>query len=305
MDLGEILRVMRQRWLLWTPIMVVTGALTVLAYVMLPTTYESTSTVSLLSAERASLINKNGNTNPFLTFDTSLVATADFLSRSMSSKGAQEALKNLGVTEEYTVALADNAQGPFVAIVVTGDDQAHVLTSTQTLTDYAGSELAKIQSANNVKPEDMVRLTTIIPPQKPEAQIKAKLQLVIGVAGAGTALAFMVTFITEGLVRSRTARQSASGRSAPASGAAAPAAASAPAAPEHRDPEKTAIVNIPPSTRLPAPTTARPAPSAEDTQLIISTAARPPATSPSSRRGGSPTGVYRSGTNGKSPDDGK
>jgi capsular polysaccharide biosynthesis protein len=328
MDLGEILRVMRRRWYLMAPVMVLTIAATALAYLFLPTSYESTATVSLLTAKRASILNKEGNTNPYLTFDASLVATADFLSRSLSSKGAQEELKGLGVTEEYTVALADNAQGPFISIVVTGDDEAQVLSSTGTLTEFAARKLTEIQKASGVDADDMVRLTTIIPPQKPEELVKDKLQLVIAVAGAGTALAFMLTFITEGLARSR---RTAAGPSV-SSVRSVVATNSAPAARSDSsravDLDKTAAIILPPAQRSPlVPPKHIPG---EVTELIIGRAGQTPAAasarpastakpapsakpaasaSPAKQRtgGGAPsTTVYRSNvTNGKSHDDGE
>ncbi|MCU7726413.1 hypothetical protein ODJ79_22005 [Actinoplanes sp. KI2] len=303
MDLGEILRVMRKRWYLMAPIMVLTVALTALAYFLLPTKYESTSTVSLLTAERASIISKSGNTNPYLTFDTSLVATADFLSRSLSSKGAQEDLKKLGVGQEYTVALADNAQGPFITITVDGNNESQVLHSTTVLTDYAGQKLEEIQKASGVKPEDMIRLTTIVPPQTPDALIKNKLQVVIAIAGAGTAAAFMLTFVTEGLARSRHAAGSA-GR--PALASVRSTVSGPPPVPAQQngsavESDRTVVIKVPPKSRTPAP-------HLEETQLIIGSTDRVGAKTPVGNRLGdgpmSSAAVYRSNaTNGKSQDD--
>jgi len=324
MDLGEILRVMRNRWYLMVPIMVLTSALTVLAYLVLPTSYESTSTVSLLTAERASIVNKSGNTNPYLTFDASLVATADFLSRSLSSKGSTDELKSLGVTEEYTVALADNAQGPFISIVVMGTDEAKVLRSTTALTNFAARKLTDIQAASGVKPADMIRLTVIVPPQKPEALIKDKLQLVIAIAAAGTAAAFVITFVTEGLSRSRRAAGLSAGPAVSSVQAVVPSPRSVastvippaeqPSPAKAEDNDRTVIFNRRPGQRSSAPAQriSSPAPvttSAEETQIIsIGSADRTGSKSPVARRGIGPpssTTVYHSNTtNGKSQEDG-
>jgi capsular polysaccharide biosynthesis protein len=339
MDLGEILRVMRKRWYLMAPIMALTAVLTGLAYLLLPTTYESTSTVSLLTAERASIVNKSGNTNPYLTFDSSLVATADFLSRSLSSKGSQDELKGMGVTEEYTVALADNAQGPFISIVVDGTNASKVLRSTSTLTDYASRRLTDIQTASGVRPEDMIRLTTIIPPQKPQALIKAKLQSVIAVAAIGTALAFLITFVTEGMARSRRATNRAASPVAASVRSTAPSRGPMPEQPAttYDKSDKPVIVGWPPEQRVPAQhspaqpppvqhspvqhplqrTTAAPPVSTpgDATQIVINGALSkkavpvikgppPKQTAPVARPHMSAT-VYRSNaTNGKSHDDG-
>ncbi len=203
MDLGEILRVLRNRWRIMLPMMLLTGVLTALASMAVPTKYESHSTISLLSAERATVIATQGNTNPFLTFDSSLVATADFLSRSLTSNESKLELTQLGVTEEYTAGLATNAQGPFIEFRVIGTNAKHVLASTELLVEYASRKLREIQASTQVKSEDMVRLTQITPPQTPEPKTKDKLEIVIGAAGGGTVLAFALTFVVEGLSRSR------------------------------------------------------------------------------------------------------
>src|SRR4051794_8263966 len=102
MDLGEILRVLRKRWLVVVPMFVLAMGLGVTAFIVVPNTYESYTTVSLLSSPMSTNVATKGNDNPFLTFDASLIATADFLGRSMQSTGAVEELKSRGVTEKYT-----------------------------------------------------------------------------------------------------------------------------------------------------------------------------------------------------------
>ncbi|WP_157746436.1 YveK family protein [Micromonospora inositola] len=178
-------------------------------FVMVPTSYQSTTTVSLLNSPAATAAATQGenNDNPFLNFNGSLVATADFLGRSVQSNDAQAELLTMGVTEDFEVALAEGAQGPFLTFTVTGTDQAHVLASTATIARYAETKLTKIQADNGVKPQDMIRMTEIIPPQKPEPQLKDKLKMVIAAGGGTTALALLLTFVVESVARSRRRRQ--------------------------------------------------------------------------------------------------
>src|ERR1051325_9487107 len=107
MDFGEILRVVRKRWYITVPGTVLAVALTIVAYLVVPTQYESTATVSLINSPRP--VTAPGAGNPFLTFESSLTATADFLARSLMSEDTARELKGMGVTEEYTAGLADNA----------------------------------------------------------------------------------------------------------------------------------------------------------------------------------------------------
>jgi hypothetical protein len=207
MDLGEILRVMRDRWYVVVPMLMLAIGLGAAAVFVVPNTYQSYSTVSLLSSPISTTVATQGNDNPFLTFDASLVATADFLGRSLQSTDAAKQLKDLGVTEKYTVALADGAQGPFITFTVTGNDETHVLRSTGTLTQFAAQRLSQIQQNNGVKTQDMIRMTEIIPPQAPELQMKKKIEVVLAVSGGTTALALLLTFVLESISRSRARKR--------------------------------------------------------------------------------------------------
>ncbi|MFR9780512.1 hypothetical protein ACL02O_31235 [Micromonospora sp. MS34] len=253
MDLGEILSVVRTRWYIILPMMLLAVGLSVGAFVLVPTTYESTTTVSLLSSPAATDAATPGdnNENPFLNFNGSLVATADFLGRSLQSTGAQAELLDLGVTEDFEVGLAEGAQGPFLTFTVTGTDPDHLLASTATIARYADEKLAKIQAENGVKSRDMVRMTEIIPPQKPEPQLKDKLKVVIAAGGGTTALAVLLTFVVESLARSRRRRQEPT---APAAGG----SASVPARP------------APPRPAQPPANPPRPAPPAPGKPVVAS-----------------------------------
>ncbi|MFU8875994.1 hypothetical protein [Micromonospora sp. SL4-19] len=240
MDLGEILSVVRTRWYILLPMLLLAVGLGVGAFVMVPTSYESTTTVSLLNSQSATAAATEGenNDNPFLNFNGSLVATADFLGRSLQSNDAQAELLKMGVTEDFEVALAEGAQGPFLTFTVTGTDQAHLLTSTATIAKYAEERLVKIQAVNGVKPQDMIRLTEIIPPQKPEAQLKDKLKMVIAAGGGTTALALLLTFVVESVARSRRRRRqpAAATTSSAAGGSASVPVRPSPARPAHQPP---------------------------------------------------------------------
>jgi hypothetical protein len=205
-DLGEILRVMRSRWYIVVPMLLLAVGLGVGAYVKVPTTYTTYTTVSLLSSPAATVTATPGQDNPFLNFNSSLVATADFLGRRLQSTDVQAELRKVGVTEKYEVALAENAQGPFLTFTVTGNNKDHMLATAATIARYADVKLIQIQDENGVKTRDMIRLTQIIPPQRPQAELKSKLELVIAAVGGTVALAFILTFVVESVSRARRRR---------------------------------------------------------------------------------------------------
>jgi len=205
-DLGEILRVMRSRWYIVVPMLLLAAGLGVGAYVVVPTSYTTYTMVSLLSSPAATTTATQGQDNPFLNFNGSLTATADFLGRRLQSTDVALELKNAGVTEKYEVALAENAQGPFLTLTVTGTDKQHILDSAATLAKMADTKLFQIQEQNGVSARDRIRLTQVIPPQKPQAELKKKIEVIIAAAGGTVALTFVLTFIVESTSRARRRR---------------------------------------------------------------------------------------------------
>lgn len=202
MNLSEIMRVIRRRWYVVLPTVVLAVALTAVVSALVPTKYQSESSIALLNTPLPTDKSLT-NGNPFLSFDTSLTATADFLARSLTSDESAKDLKKMGVTEEYTARLADNAMGPFITLTVIGTDKRHVLQSTEQLTSYAEQKLASIQRESGAPAGSFIHSARIVPPQRPQAQLKTKVEAVAGAGGAGLALAFLVTFLTDTLARSR------------------------------------------------------------------------------------------------------
>jgi hypothetical protein len=187
------------------PALILTLMLTVGTYVGLPTKYQSTSTLSLLSSQRVTTGTTlaPGPDNPYLSFDTSLTADADFLVRRITSATSGQELQAEGVTEAYAAALAANAQGPFITLTVTGTNKAHIVASMRTLIAFATAQLQTIQQQSGVLAVDMVRSTVIVPAQPPAAQRKSKIQYVLAVAIAGLVLTFLSTFLFENIAVAR------------------------------------------------------------------------------------------------------
>ncbi|GAA2637123.1 MULTISPECIES: YveK family protein [Streptomyces] len=211
MDLAEIWRVMRRRWYVLLPGLLITAALTAAVYLLVPVEYRSQSTVSLLNSKKATVAFDG---NPFLSTQASLTGMADGLARNLNSDDAKADLKSLGLTGVHEAKIADNALGPYMWLSVVGTDQAAVLKSDQILTTYAEKRLLEFQTQQSVAPDAMIRMTVIVPPQKPEAQTKARLQFLIMAGALGFVLSLVATFFVE----ARKRRGASSGRHRPAPG---------------------------------------------------------------------------------------
>ncbi|MFE5773539.1 chain length determinant protein [Streptomyces sp. NPDC056485] len=219
MDLAEIWRVMRRRWYVLLPGLLLTAALVAGVYVLVPVEYRSQSTVTLLNSKKATVAFDG---NPFLSTQASLTGMADGLARNLNSDDSRTDLKSQGVTGEYEAKIADNAQGPFMWLSVTGTDPAAVLKSDEIFTKYAEKRLQEFQAQQSVTAEAMIRMATIVPPQKPEAQTKTRLQYLIMAGALGFVLSLVATFFVE--ARRRRSDKPGRHRPAPAERAEPPAA---------------------------------------------------------------------------------
>ncbi|MGW2650182.1 Wzz/FepE/Etk N-terminal domain-containing protein [Streptomyces sp. NPDC001393] len=213
MDLAEIFRVMRRRWYVLLPGLLLTAGLTVAVALLVPVTYQSQSTVVLLNSQKATVAYDG---NPFLSAQTSLTGMADSLARNLNSDGSLRGLKSRGATGTFEAKLADNAQGPLMWLTVTGTDKAAVLASDRILTTYAKDRLEQFQKQQSVAPKAMIRMTTVVPPQNPVAQTKTRLEYLVMAGCLGLVLSLVAVFYVEARRRSRTS----AGPEAPAQAAA-------------------------------------------------------------------------------------
>ncbi|MEU9253469.1 chain length determinant protein [Streptomyces sp. NPDC048270] len=199
MDLAEIWRVMRRRWYVLLPGLAITAALTAAVYLLVPVEYRSQSTVTLLNSKKAT---EAYDGNPFLSTQTSLTGMADGLARNLNSDDSLADLKKLGVTGTPEAKIADNALGPFMWLIVTGSDPARLLESNRKLTAYAEERLTEFQAKQKVAPDAMIRMATVVPPQKPVAETKTRLQYLVMAGGLGLVLSMVAAFSVEARKRS-------------------------------------------------------------------------------------------------------
>ncbi|MFF8600937.1 chain length determinant protein [Streptomyces sp. NPDC015232] len=199
MDLAEIFRVMCRRWYVLLPGLLLTGALTTGAWLLVPVTYESQSTVAMLNSRKGA----EADGNPFLSMEPSLTGMADSLARNVNSDASAAELKGRGMREKYEAKIADNAQGPLLWLTVKGEDRNAVLAGNKTLMAFTAQRLKDLQADQAVAPDAMIRITTIVPPQDPEPQLKSKVQYLIMAAGLGVVLSLVATFFAEARRRAK------------------------------------------------------------------------------------------------------
>jgi uncharacterized protein involved in exopolysaccharide biosynthesis len=198
MDFGEAFRVIWRRWRVAVPVLVLTLITVAVAYVGLPTKYQSTAEISLIGSSDMAAQQGNGN-NPYVIV-AGLDPVASILASDLSSDQVAEQLKTLGVTNGFTATVPDFATGPFVALTVTGHSSSAVRDSMPVVINFAQLRLLQMQQAGSVHipTTGLIRAVVISPASTPKAVRKSKIELAAGVVIAGLILLLMLSFWAEG-----------------------------------------------------------------------------------------------------------
>jgi uncharacterized protein involved in exopolysaccharide biosynthesis len=205
MDVGEFFRLMLRRWAVAVPALILTVAITVVAYAGVHTQYESQVQMTMLNAPKITAQQGNYG-NPYLAFDEALLVDVDFLSRNLSADSAAQKLKALGVTG-YTAAIANNALGPFMQLTITSTNRAQILPEMQTLIHFSERQWVALQRSSAAPPGSIVQLSVIAPPSAPAPVLKRKIEVVAGVFIGGLLLTVLLVAMVESMARRRDARR--------------------------------------------------------------------------------------------------
>lgn len=206
MNIGELFRMCRRRWLVVISALAVVLIATVGAYVGTPNKYQSSVQMTMLNSE--AVTNSLGDLgNPYLSFSQALSADVDLLTRLLTSTASAQALAAQGVTESYTAAFANNALGPFMLLTVTGPNRAHISQSINQLVTFSQQRWYNLQRSNYAPPNSIVRLVLIAPPSTPSPVRKTKIELVGGVFIGGLVIALILVAIVDNVLENRRRRQ--------------------------------------------------------------------------------------------------
>jgi hypothetical protein len=190
MDIRETLRILRRRWYVTGPLLLLTvAASAVLAARSGP--YQSESQVVLLPSAQSA---KAAGGNPYLSFDDSLTLTADLLRRQLIAPPVVQSLGRNGYRSPYQVVDDPLTVGPVLDITVTGSSKSSVEHTLAGVTHEAGRQLRVMQG--DVAPIDRITLRTVSYAPKPSllAANKARTPVVALAVGLVLTLAVPLTF---------------------------------------------------------------------------------------------------------------
>ncbi|MFF9979461.1 O-antigen ligase family protein [Streptomyces erythrochromogenes] len=206
MSIRELVAVLRRRWYVIVPAILLSLLAALHLYRSVPVAYQSQSSVALLDSSAASKLPPSFG-NPISNAGGALVVTADVLIRTLSGADSARELHSLGVSDPYTVGFAANTSGPLLTLTVTGTDREKVLEETNILTGFAGEQLNALQAAAKVQPAYMVQTAPVVLPQTPVPQLKSRYQQVLGVLIVGVGAGFVLSFVADALLAARRRRR--------------------------------------------------------------------------------------------------
>ncbi len=198
MDFGEVFRVLRRRWRIAVPVLVLTVIAVIVVYVAWPTKYQSTAQLSLIGSSDMAAQPPNGN-NPYVVVG-GLEPLANILASDLSSDQAGQRLQALGMTNGFTASVPTFAAGPFVSLTVTGHNSGSVRDSMPVVINFAKKRLQQLQETGSVQTPSagLVGAIVIAPANSPQPVLKTKIELMAGVAIAGLVLLLLLSFAAEG-----------------------------------------------------------------------------------------------------------
>ena len=206
MNFGEIFRAMRRRWYIAIPALLLTIVATAGVYKVWPTKYKSEVQLSLLPSREVAQ-SQGDDGNPYLAFTPGLDSVVDILGRNLSSSQSAAQLQALGVTYPYTAGIAANAQGPFLAIDITGKSRAKISQFMPIIVAFTQQRLAQMQQASAAPKNTEIVAIQIAPPSTPAPVLKTKIELVAAVAIAGLVCTFLLCFIADNILNQRRLRK--------------------------------------------------------------------------------------------------
>jgi len=222
MDFGAMFGVLRRRWRVSVPVLLLTVFAAAGLYIKWPTTYQSDAEITLIGSPALGAQPGNDN-NPYYDIG-SLGPLASILASNLSSDQSVQELAALGVTDAYTAQVPAYAAGPFIEIALTGKSPLVMTKSWPIVIRFTEERLMQVQteSTTKVPTKGLIGATVIAPPSNPKPVAKRKVELVAGVAVLGLIATVILSFSAEARAMRRTndpgmkVRSRHSGRQRPA-----------------------------------------------------------------------------------------
>lgn len=199
MDFWETMRVLRRRWYIALPALLVSGILAMLTYTSVPTRYESTGVLVLTSPSSGGRHSDKTKpedvvrVNPLLAFDSSLTTTAQILTQVLGDPTTHAELAGEKSTSVYT-ANTGPVGGPLLFVTAESDTGEQAKTLVGKIMERAAQELDTRQRTLNAPEPTFITSQVLVKPTAPQAKIGGKVRFVGAAAVVLLLLTIAVTF---------------------------------------------------------------------------------------------------------------
>ncbi|WP_439656329.1 hypothetical protein ACSHWB_28310 [Lentzea sp. HUAS TT2] len=194
MDFWGTVRVLRRRWYIALPAVLLTGVLALFVFVSVPTRYESSGVLVLTSPAAGGRYTANTKpedvvrVNPLLQFDGSLTTTAQILTQILGDPKTAEELAGKGSTSVYT-ANTGPVGGPLLFITTESDSAESAEGLVGKVLEKTVAELAAQQKALAAPEQTFITAQVLVKPTTASAKIGGKVRYV----GAATVVLLLLT----------------------------------------------------------------------------------------------------------------
>ncbi|HUQ60339.1 hypothetical protein [Lentzea sp.] len=194
MDFWGTVRVLRRRWYIAVPAVLLTGVLALYVYVTVPTRYESSGVLVLTSPAAGGRYSEKTKpedlvkVNPLLQFDGSLTTTAQILTQILGDPKTAEELAGEKSTATYT-ANTGPVGGPLLFIATEADSAESAEGLVGKVLEKTVNELAAQQKALNAPEQTFITAQILVKPTTASAKIGGKVRYV----GAATVVLLLLT----------------------------------------------------------------------------------------------------------------
>jgi hypothetical protein len=192
MDLVELFRTLRRRWILTLPLLALTFVMVAEANAKIPGPFQAESMVVLLPSVQSSAVNGN---NPYLSFQGSLNIAGDIVAREVMDPRTVANLAASGYPSSYQIADDATTSGPVLDITVTGKNKEQVESTLQAVTSTVQNRLTSLQQAIKTKN----RITSMVISMAPTAKLEVskKARVLVLVLGLGLVLTVCIPLLVD------------------------------------------------------------------------------------------------------------
>jgi len=192
MDVSGALHTLRKHWILTSVLVLLTLVAAMGAWTKISGPYQSSSQVVFLASEQTS--KPNGN-NPYLSFDDTLITTADIVRRQVLDPRIVAALAARGFTDTYDIEDDPLGIGPVLDVTATGPTKAGAMATQAAVTAEVQNQLQELQT--DLLPKDQITSMVVTSTPKATLMVSKKARPVVAVLVVGFILILAIPQVVD------------------------------------------------------------------------------------------------------------